>query len=135
MSVYCPECGHLLQNGAGPDAGALSCARCLRPLGDPNHAPAPAPVERGLQILFTGSIPMAVAWVLSGALLVALAACLAFPVAIHQALAALGLPVPDGGGASKIPLRLVEILSVGIGLCALFILVRLPARRRSQGRM
>ncbi|MBM4154246.1 MAG: hypothetical protein FJ221_04370 [Lentisphaerae bacterium] len=134
MSVYCPDCGHLLQNSAGQDAVDLSCGRCRRPLGDPNHTPVPALAERGLKILLTGSIPMAVAWVLAGALLVALAACLAFPVAVHRALASLG-PAVAGGGGAGIPLRLVEILSVVIGLCALFVLVRLPTRRRSQGRM
>lgn len=85
--------------------------------------------------MFTGALPMAAAWVLAGLLLIALAACLAFPASVQHWLGALGLPASAGGSGSEVPLRLVEILSIGIGLCALFLLFRLPARLRSHGRL
>lgn len=135
MSVYCPECGHQLQRATAREAGAVQCGQCLRPLADPNHEDRPAGVERGFRALFVDSIPMAIAWVLAGALLVALSLFLVFPVQVQGWLAGLGIPLGAASVAGGVPLRWVEILMIAVGLCAIVVLFRLPARRRSQGRM
>ena len=135
MSVYCPECGHQLQRATAREAGAVQCAQCLRPLADPTREDRPAAVERGFRVLFVDSIPMAIAWVLAGVLLIALSLFLVFPVQVQGWLDRLGISLGTAAGESGLPLRWVEFLMIAVGLCAIFILFRLPARRSSQGRM
>jgi hypothetical protein len=135
MSVYCPECGHVLENGSGLKKGSEPCVRCRRPLGDPRHVAKPPVVEKGFQDLFVNSIPLAVASVLAGILLIILALCVLFPVQTQQWLAHLGVSAAGGPLLFGVPLRFMETLMVGAGICALILLLRLPARERSRGRM
>ncbi len=135
MSVYCPDCGHVLENGAGLRKDSPSCVRCRRPLGDPRHVAKPPIVEKGFQALFVNSIPLALASVLAGVLLIILALCVLFPVQTQQWLARFGVSDDRGPLLLGVPLRFLETMMIGTGVGALILLFRLPARKRSQGRM
>ena len=135
MSVYCPDCGNLLQNGASPKKGGAQCRRCLRPLGDRDYVERPSVVEKGFRALFVNSIPLAIASVLAGLILIVLALCVLFPVEIQHWLGRFGLTTEGEALVLGVPVRLMEALMITAGVCALIVLVRLPAGERAQGRV
>lgn len=134
MAVYCPDCGNVLKTGV-PAKEHGECARCERPLGDPNHVEREDAVEKYFRVLFLNSVPLAIAAVLAGIILLTLAACLLFPVQTQHALSTLGIASDGAGYLFGIPLHGFEWLMIGAGAMAILLFLRLPARQRAAGRL
>lgn len=135
MAVYCPDCGNVLKTGAAAAANGEDCSLCKRPLGDPNWVDREAATEKGFRLLFVDSLPLAIAAVLAGLILLTLAVCLLFPVQTQHGLAALGI---FADGAARVPgirLQGFEWLMLAAGAASILLFFRLPARQRAKGRL
>jgi hypothetical protein len=134
MAVYCPDCGNVLKTGAAAADGE-DCSRCKRPLGDPNWVDREAVTEKGFRLLFIDSLPLAIAAVLAGLILLTLAVCVVFPVQTQHGLAALGLTTDGAVRLLGIRLQGFEWLMLAAGAAAMLLFFRLPARQRAKGRL
>ena len=133
MAIYCPDCGQVLKTSSPAAATDKTCRRCSRPLGH-KGSENPRYLERFFEVLFVGSVPIAIASLIVAVLLLVLSAVLLFPVQVDIWLAGVGLaPLSTGVKVFGVMLRLPEILLLGAGVTALFLLFRLPAIRRERG--
>jgi hypothetical protein len=99
------------------------------------HVDREPAVEKHFRVLFLDSVPLAIAAILAGLILLTLAVCVAFPVQTQHGLAALGLTTDGAVRLLGIRLQGFEWLMLAAGAAAMLLFFRLPARQRAKGRL